>query len=202
MQSLDNELPLAAIEHIARLIESRKLRSVAAGISQRVFWERMVGLQMERARMAATTPEKALALYASDSGADLTPDDFGANIFVSYEGMRGGELTVAPPWHRFSIEQYLAGGTFNAGMWKALPEDICQIYVTTVDFGELPGLERENIGGWWFYAYADCGALDGLSKSEQDLLQRYAECRRDEIESCEHIKTMRRSVLAATQISD
>ena len=51
MQSLDNELPLAAIEHIARLIESRKLRSVAAGISQRVFWQRMVGLQMERARM-------------------------------------------------------------------------------------------------------------------------------------------------------
>jgi hypothetical protein len=202
MQRLEKELPLAAIEHIARLIEARNLRSVAAGVSQRSFWKRMAELQRERARAAQTTPEKALALYASDSGVDLNPDEFGADIFVSYEGMREGELTVAPPWHRFSVEQYLAGGTLNAGMWRALPEDVCQIYVSTVDFGELLGLERENIEGWWFYSHADCSARDGLSTSEQDLLQQYAEYRCSEAESCERVKVFRQGLLATTSSSD
>lgn len=202
MQSLEKELPLAAIEHIVFLIESKNLRSVAAGISQRNFWQRMIELQRGRMCMAQAAPEKALALYASDSGVDLNPDECGADIVVSYEGMREGELTVAPSWHRFSVEQYLAGGTLNAGMWRTLPEDACQIYVSTVDFGELPGLDRKYLEGWWFYSHADCRADDGLSKSEQDLLQRYAEYRRAEIETCERVKVFRQNLLATTQTSN
>lgn len=79
----------------------------------------------------------------------MIAQDFGAHIFIPYQGQADADLYVVPDWFDFDAEGAEAAGTVAAGVF----DRAYRLLLSERELGSYPRDRCRRCAGWYLYEF-------------------------------------------------
>ena len=146
--SPESSLPAELIELIVSTARREDVRGVSCPLADLSLWRALFREQRQRADRTGLAPREALFLAGPQGGLlHLHAEDFGASLFVPFEGAHEADLFVQPSWFHVDMDSAQRAQSIRAGLWGKT----CKYFLSPRDHGDFAGDSKLKCGGWVLY---------------------------------------------------